>query len=84
MVIKEIGFETVEWISLIQKREKQRAPVNRVITFGSHKVREIFWPFEQLLPYQEGFCSLLLVMNCVAATDNMSLCFPKKSEFIFL
>jgi len=37
MDFREIGWEDVDWIHLIQDRDQWQAPVNTVMNFGFHK-----------------------------------------------
>jgi hypothetical protein len=41
MVIQEVGSGSMDWIELAQNRNRWRALVNVVMTFGSHKIQGI-------------------------------------------
>lgn len=41
MDIKEIGWETMDWICQAQDRDMRLAVVNMVMNFGVHKIRGI-------------------------------------------
>jgi hypothetical protein len=62
MDLQEVGWRGKNWIDLRQDRDRWRALVNAIITFGLHKMRRISWPAENLLDSQEGLCSMELVI----------------------
>jgi hypothetical protein len=39
--LRETGFNVMDWINLAKDRNRKRAVVNTVITFGFHKMRGI-------------------------------------------
>ena len=58
MDIQEAGWRGMNWIDLVQDREKWRALVNAVTNCGFCKMREISRLTENLLASQEGLCSM--------------------------
>jgi hypothetical protein len=41
MDLQEVGWEVMDWIDMVHDRDRWRALVNAVKTFGFHKTREI-------------------------------------------
>jgi hypothetical protein len=41
MDLKQIGYESADWIHPVQDRVQWRAPVNTIMDFGLHKTRGI-------------------------------------------
>jgi hypothetical protein len=58
MDLKEVGWESMDWIYLAQDRDRWRALVNAVIYFWFHKMRGISWLAENRLTSQDGLCSM--------------------------
>jgi hypothetical protein len=59
MHFKEIRWESVNGTCLAQNRTRGRFLCTRQKTFGFHKIQR---PAEQLLTFQEGLCSIELVI----------------------
>jgi hypothetical protein len=48
----------MDWIDLVQNRDRWQAVVNVVMNLGFHKMREISWLAANWLASQEGLCCM--------------------------
>ena len=48
MSLKQIDLDSVDWIDLIQNRDRWRAVVNTVMNLQIHKMLDISWLDEEL------------------------------------
>ena len=62
MYVKESVKEGVDWIYLGQDRDNLWAVVIKVKNFDFHKINGIYLVAEELVAYQEGFCSVDLIL----------------------
>jgi hypothetical protein len=60
MSVKEVGCEDVNWIHLARDRQNWRDIVKSVMNFGFRKMRDNSCLTVDLLPSQEGLCSVEL------------------------
>ena len=58
MGAQEVGGEGMDWINLVQDRDRLQAVVNAVRNLGFHKMRGISCLAEGLIASQQEFCSM--------------------------
>jgi hypothetical protein len=52
----------MDWIDIVQDRDRWQAHVNAVMNLRDHKTRGIPWAADDLSGSQEGLCSMELVV----------------------
>jgi len=66
MNLREIGWNEVDWVHVIQNRDQWWALVCRhQWASGFRNIRRIFWPAEWLSASEELLCSTWISINCV-------------------
>jgi hypothetical protein len=76
MVLREMGFEGVDWIHLAQDKGRWRTLVNmeiKKLTFGLHKLWGISGPAERIISFSSN--PMEFVKNSVAVNTYLAFYF---------
>jgi len=86
IVLQEIDCEEDPWTGSIWPRTGTSDGLlwRRQWTFGSHKMREIYWLVEEVLASDEGLCSLELVCSFVSSFVCWLVCRSVRSSLMII